>query len=1119
MLHLLGLSKLSFCADSFRQSSASSKYLQAGCAIMLIAVLLILTSTPVMSAMPFTHVVIDPAPPAQTHCKAVGDIDGDGFSDALVAGAHGASGEGFYWYEYPTWTKHTIVPPGTGFTTDMQIGDVDNDGDIDAIIPKGFTKGSSVWWYENPRPAGDPATDVWNEHYIGDAPSHDIEVGDVNNDGKLDVVVRHNETTLFLQNNPTSWTKVTLSTRPQEGTALGDIDKDGDVDVATGGYWLENPMPAGDPAFGPWTEHTIDSNWPDQASIHLADINQDGRMDAIIGPAETDNERLSWYAGPSDPKTGNWIEHVIDNSASYLHTFKSADMDRDGDFDIIGVNWHGETPFEMWRNDLNPKRTLNSWERHVVDSDRPWVSLLIDAADLDGDNLADIVTGGWWYRNPGSPAGGWIRNTIGDPLNNMAAVYDFDRDGDTDILGTQGIGTESNPALAWARNSGLGSFTIMTNIEDGSGTFLQGATAGALQNNGVPQTVLSFHNSASSVQRIIVPDNPSTDIWMWEELSPASQNEDLSHGDIDRDGDSDLLLGTQWLRNDGASWNLFTLNGTPGEPDRNRLADINRDGRLDAVVGFESVAKLAWYEQGAAATDTWTEHIIADISKPMSLDVADMDSDGDFDVVVGEHNLQNPQNARLYVFENADGQGFVWDEHIIYTGDEHHDGAQVVDIDNDGDLDIISMGFGHSKILLYENKSPSGGGGSGNRAPVARFMAAPAYGPAPLLVNFNAWASFDADDDELAYSWDFGDGSAWIDGPQVSHLYSSPGIYSMHLMVSDGQETSSKATLIAVGPLPGPTGGLIHFWPLDEKVGDTATDLGGPKDGSLHGPIWKSHDGILAGALEFDGSDDYVDLESIDITGNGMTLALWIKADNFNVFDARFISKAAGVHDADHYWMLSTIDETAIRFRLKTGGITSVLATGPGEIVAGRWCHIAATYDGSAMRIFKDGVELAARAKSGELDTDPTVPVALGNQPPGGGNRPFDGHLDDVRIYNRALTASELSELAKLHLTGADNTIPRPGGFELHANFPNPFNPSTTIRFTVPAEAGHVKIAVYDVHGRLVNTLLDAPQTAGLKILRWDGKNLNGQDVASGLYFCRMTSGNFAQIRKMVLIR
>jgi hypothetical protein len=90
----------------------------------------------------------------------------------------------------------------------------------------------------------------------------------------------------------------------------------------------------------------------------------------------------------------------------------------------------------------------------------------------------------------------------------------------------------------------------------------------------------------------------------------------------------------------------------------------------------------------------------------MSLDVVDIDGDGDLDIVVGEHNLKNPTTARLVVFENFDGRGGQWRERVIYTGDEHHDGALAVDLDADGDLDIVSIGWGHGKVLWYENLSP-----------------------------------------------------------------------------------------------------------------------------------------------------------------------------------------------------------------------------------------------------------------------------------------------------------------------------------------------------------------------------------------------------------------------------
>ncbi len=114
---------------------------------------------------------------------------------------------------------------------------------------------------------------------------------------------------------------------------------------------------------------------------------------------------------------------------------------------------------------------------------------------------------------------------------------------------------------------------------------------------------------------------------------------------------------------------------------------------------------MVWYEQPPAADGPWIRHLIATVTGPMSLDVGDLDGDGDLDVVAGEHNLAHPETARLWIFENADGRGGRWLGHIAGVGDEHHDGAILVDIDGDGDLDIVSIGWSHGRVLLYENRA------------------------------------------------------------------------------------------------------------------------------------------------------------------------------------------------------------------------------------------------------------------------------------------------------------------------------------------------------------------------------------------------------------------------------
>jgi hypothetical protein len=89
---------------------------------------------------------------------------------------------------------------------------------------------------------------------------------------------------------------------------------------------------------------------------------------------------------------------------------------------------------------------------------------------------------------------------------------------------------------------------------------------------------------------------------------------------------------------------------------------------------------------------------------------------------------------------------------------------------------------------------------------------------------------------------------------------------------------------------------------------------------------------------------------------------------------------------------------------------------------------------------------------------------------------------------------------------------------KLYGNFPNPFNPSTTIKFATKVN-GHVSIQVYDVAGRLVNTLVNDVRDAGSYTEHWNGINNRGASVASGVYFYRMDTKDYSQTRKMVLLR
>jgi hypothetical protein len=436
----------------------------------------------------------------------------------------------------------------------------------------------------------------------------------------------------------------------------------------------------------------------------VADVDRDGHLDIFVAemhtPGAGDSARALVFYGDG---RGTFRKQLLARGLGN-HESRIADLDGDGDLDVLAKPYHWQAP----RIDvlLNRRTPLDRWRRHVVGEAQPWRSIFVAAADIDGDADQDIVSGGWWYENAGTDGEPWVRHTIGAPLHNMAIVADFDDDGDPDVLGTRGRGAESNPTLVWARNDGGGRFTILENIDPGHGDFLQGTAMGSF--HGGRQVALSWHAGEAGIELLNVPPDPSRERWTLSTAAPVTQHEALSVDDVDADGDGDLILGTIWLENDEPGWTGSTIDPGPGSPDRNRVADINGDGRADVVVGFEAISELGevvWYERPPAVDGPWRKHLVARVIGPMSLDVGDLDDDGDVDLVVGEHNLTEPDRARLIVLENLDGQGGDWVGHVVWKGDEHHDGALLTDIDGDGDQDIVSIGWSHGRVLLYENLS------------------------------------------------------------------------------------------------------------------------------------------------------------------------------------------------------------------------------------------------------------------------------------------------------------------------------------------------------------------------------------------------------------------------------
>jgi hypothetical protein len=100
----------------------------------------------------------------------------------------------------------------------------------------------------------------------------------------------------------------------------------------------------------------------------------------------------------------------------------------------------------------------------------------------------------------------------------------------------------------------------------------------------------------------------------------------------------------------------------------------------------------------------------------------------------------------------------------------------------------------------------------------------------------------------------------------------------------------------------------------------------------------------------------------------------------------------------------------------------------------------------------------------------------------------------------------------------SDEAGTRPEEFSLSQNYPNPFNPDCNIDYAIPIDC-QVRLSVYNVLGQKIRVLVDEHQSAGYKSVVWDGKDSQGQELTTGVYFYRIEAGNFVESKKMILIK
>jgi len=347
------------------------------------------------------------------------------------------------------------------------------------------------------------------------------------------------------------------------------------------------------------------------------------------------------------------IENIIDSSFNRLRGAYYADIDNDGDMDVLAADEFAYT-ITWWEN---VDGIGTSWTGNAVDDnvDQPFS---VHAVDIDNDGDMDVLGGAtndneiiWWENSDSGSAIYWTTHIINDNFEEPYSVYsaDIDGDGDIDVLGSSAVAD----GIAWWENT------------DGAGT------------SWTEHTVDGNYDETESVYS----------------------------ADIDGDGDMDVL-GAAWRANHitwwentdgtGTSWTEHTIDGDFGGAYSVHAADVNSDGYMDVLGAAYNDEEITWWENTDGTGTSWTEHVVAgNFVEANSVYAADIDNDGDMDVL-------GTGDDELAWFENLNGYGIYWTKHTLDGNFNTGQSVCAVDIDCDDYMDILGTSVGGDELVWWK---------------------------------------------------------------------------------------------------------------------------------------------------------------------------------------------------------------------------------------------------------------------------------------------------------------------------------------------------------------------------------------------------------------------------------
>jgi hypothetical protein len=354
-------------------------------------------------------------------------------------------------------------------------------------------------------------------------------------------------------------------------------------------------------------------------------------------------------------------------------------------------------------------RPLALPETQGLTGDQYWGAESVFVADLDGDGDNDLVGASYggdvsWWRNDGGSPIEWTRRQIDSSFDgaNQIHVADLDGDGLPDVIGAAYLASD----VVWWRNSGgpvIGWQRHTIDADFGGACSVWVADLDGDGDGDVMST--GFDAGAVAVwENLQGPSGPVFERRFSDNDAPRAH--EVVTGDIDGDGRPDMVVAgwqgptVSWYRNQSgglAGWMRHTIAGDFAGGSSVDIADVDSDGDLDIVAAAQDRDEIAWWSNDGGEPVTWSKHVIAsDRRGAWSVVAVDVDGDGDHDVAAAVW-----RDGEIVWWESDGGSVPSWTEHLL--GDTYW-GASAVhsgDTDGDGDLELVSAAYDRGEISVW----------------------------------------------------------------------------------------------------------------------------------------------------------------------------------------------------------------------------------------------------------------------------------------------------------------------------------------------------------------------------------------------------------------------------------